>query len=450
MENPITERRRGAGFTFIALACALAIAQRYRGIAPLSLWFDDVWVAALAKLAGPLDWWRIAPPAPLGFLSLQKLALLAVPHAELGMQIVPFFAGLALIPLLARVDVRPRAAVIAGVLAAASPPLAAYSLCGKQYHMLDALCVVAIMLALVAFASVPTARRAAILAVVAIGSTLLSLTALFAGAAAFAAAVLAVKGGRRAAFVAGTAFALVAGALALLLFRRQSNPEIAAFWADHLLPYTSKSVLEFYWEHGSTAFTKAFSIQIKELALLIPVGLCVLLRDPRTRAIGLFILALDVAALVLGTLGLYPLGTVRTELYLYPGHFICVAAVVAAAADRWPRRLHYLVPVVCVAILAVLASNVLIKPATYNDSDEARLVRAKPSTWRAGVARTPLHVFLGLLRQHACHARARFASCDSLQRHLCRSGGPLAAKRFPSGFCRICRPLPPGRRGPWS
>jgi hypothetical protein len=92
-------RERAVFAAGVAAIVVLAISLRLPGLAPPSLYLDDVWVALFAREASLADLMALRPPHPAGFMALQALALRFLPGAELSVQLIPFAASLALIPL---------------------------------------------------------------------------------------------------------------------------------------------------------------------------------------------------------------------------------------------------------------------------------------------------------------------------------------------------------------
>ena len=125
--------RRELMFARCALAAIVlaAVLARAGGLNPSTLWFDDVWVAALAKL--PSAWAALSAPAPAppGFVLLlwgvDKIGL----DPEWGLQFVPFLVALATIPLVGhlvrRLTGSPWTGLLAAALMAMSPWLAYHS-----------------------------------------------------------------------------------------------------------------------------------------------------------------------------------------------------------------------------------------------------------------------------------------------------------------------------------
>ena len=74
---------------------------RAAGLNPHSLWFDDLWVAAVVKLDSLFEAVSLPVPAPPAFLGALWLSKRLVPDPELSLQLVPYCASLAAIPLLA-------------------------------------------------------------------------------------------------------------------------------------------------------------------------------------------------------------------------------------------------------------------------------------------------------------------------------------------------------------
>ena len=112
---------------------------RSAGLDPHSLWYDDLWVAAVVKLDSLFEAVSLAVPAPPAFVGALWFSRRLIPDPELSLQLVPYCASLAVIPLLAIVVAMISGSralgVVAGSLIALSPNVAYYSVFVKQYSV---------------------------------------------------------------------------------------------------------------------------------------------------------------------------------------------------------------------------------------------------------------------------------------------------------------------------
>ena len=157
------------------------------------LWLDEAMLALniaarpFAQLARPLDYDQ---SAPLAYLWIERLAVSVGGVTERSLRVLPFIAGLAIMPLVwlvARRLAGARAGTVATVLAALSLSLVTFSAEGKQYGV-DPLATVIIVWLASRVADAPSDPRAwAQLILGGVGALLLSQPAVFVlGGAGFA------------------------------------------------------------------------------------------------------------------------------------------------------------------------------------------------------------------------------------------------------------------------
>jgi len=212
-----------------------------------SLWLDETLLSlnvierSWAGLLAPLDYQQ---GAPIGFLLLQKAAVLVAGSGEYGLRLIPFLAGIATLVfgwLLARRWLGPEGGLVALGLLALCDPLIYFSAEAKQYGV-DA-CVAVVLLWAGARALQDRGRRDFVL-LACLGSALLW----FSHPAAFVldgiAAMLAVAAIRardrgallRLAMVGASWTASFLLCCALSLRRLAANPFFLDFWAPWFVP----------------------------------------------------------------------------------------------------------------------------------------------------------------------------------------------------------------------
>ena len=123
-----------------ALAGALGIALRVRALsAHRSLWMDEAMLAlnicgrSFSGLLAPLDYDQ---GAPIGFLMLERLAVVVFGPTELALRLVPFLASIATLALVywfGRANFGRAAAAVGVALVALAPGLISYGAEAKQY-----------------------------------------------------------------------------------------------------------------------------------------------------------------------------------------------------------------------------------------------------------------------------------------------------------------------------
>ena len=139
------EERSGACWRWrLALAGGLALGVALRAkvyLAERSLWLDEAMLAlnlcgrSFAGLLRPLDYDQ---GAPVGFLLLERLAVMLLGPNELALRLVPFLAAIAALVLVARFcrdHFGAGTAVLGVLLAAVLPALISYGGEAKQYSL---------------------------------------------------------------------------------------------------------------------------------------------------------------------------------------------------------------------------------------------------------------------------------------------------------------------------
>ena len=157
---------------------------RSAGLNPHSLWYDDLWVAAVVKLDSLFEAVSLQVPAPPAFIGALWFLRRLVPDPELSLQLVPFCASLAVIPLLAvvvaTISKSRSLGVVAGSLMALSPNVAYYSVFVKQYTV-DVLAIAGLLLMAVCFFRSREIRYLRLGAGLSVVSLLFSFPSVFAG-----------------------------------------------------------------------------------------------------------------------------------------------------------------------------------------------------------------------------------------------------------------------------
>ena len=124
-------------WVFLALGVFLRI---YHYIDNRSLWIDEVYLASslikmnfLELATPPLDYEQ---KAPIGFLWMVRLAIMAFGNGEMALRLVPLIAGIAslfIFRLVARFFLSPIGVAVALGILAFAPPLIYHSVEVKQY-----------------------------------------------------------------------------------------------------------------------------------------------------------------------------------------------------------------------------------------------------------------------------------------------------------------------------
>ena len=371
----------GWGAGIILLGVVLRVRQY---LTNRSLWYDEALLALnilhhpLKEIFQPLQYHQ---GAPIGFLLLEKLAVLVAGNAgksELALRMVPLAAGVSALFLfrhVARLFVSARAVMLALALFALCPSLIYYSSEVKQYSS-DVTTTLALLWMLFKLVDSPLTPR-----------LLLGCGAMGAGAIWFS---------HPASFVlAGAGAALVVAALARHQWRRlgQLATAFAAWGTSFLICYfLSLRHLardQSLWNYWNGAFPPHPLWSIKTCSFLIdnfytvfsvPAGLIAVLGAAlfivgcaqlvRKRPLVFSLFSAPIAVLLLAAcLGRYPLEA-RLLLFLTPILLMAVAEGAIRCAELWQRPSPFLSIVLMALLLgrpAWTASKDLIQPPRLGD-----------------------------------------------------------------------------------
>lgn len=390
MSAAVSLRRESAVFAAgVAAIVVLAVALRLPGLAPPSLYLDDAWVALFAREASLADLLALKPHHPAGFMALQALALRFLPGAELSVQLIPFTASLAIIPLGAWLVRRRTGGVSGGLLAAAlvalNPTLSDYSVRAKPYAT-DALFSLVLVAASLTMLARPAPRRLWRLALLAPLAILFSYPAALVGAVGFAFAFRAAFASARErgplTKIAG-AFVVAEAALGILFVYGQSNEAMKSFWQEGFVPLKGPSeALTFIASRTALVLMSSFPRDWRALGILVPLAFALLLARRETRPAAAFLAALWASLFAAAAMRLYPVDG-RTTSFAYP----LVAVLAAWTLSKGTRRAGS--PLIREGVPAFLAAAIVLTSAArviYPPFEDARLVRALATEARPGDA----------------------------------------------------------------
>ncbi len=345
---------QGVDAVVLAGLVGVALALRWPGLDPSSLWLDDAWVALAHRTSGWSELRMVGFSAP-GFAVLLKGWLGLVGFSELAAQLPALVAGV-VSPAVAYALVvwrgwhRP-AGVSAGIVLAVSPIAVTYATRVKQYTTEGLLALVLLGLALwLADAPDRGGRWAAFIGAGAVATVVSSFLAPYVGAGVLAGLVAALlaRDGRTAwrAVAWGALYGVAALGWYLAVLAPAVTTSISGFWAEDYLAVDAGlggfvaslasavgGVLE-----GLLPVAPALGL----VGLGVAIALVVLARDGRVTAgrawpsLALLLTPM-VVAVVLASSQLAPLGGGRTDLYLYPALVLMIAAG-ADAGIRFARR----------------------------------------------------------------------------------------------------------------
>lgn len=308
----------------------LAVMTRLPAWDPPTLFLDDLWQGILSRLPFATQW-EYRSSSPFGFTALQSLILSLFQDPEKGVQAIPFFGGIATIPLAAwgawLVTRQPWAAVFAASLLAASPSLAAFSMRGKHYSI-DALSVALLLIlmvrtnlakqglssfSVVAICVLPFSFASSIVSTLFVNSFIL-----------FRLLQYGTWTNRKKELATWAGFHLALALFYLLVLNRQRNPALVLYWSDHF-PHSLAQMGSGFETLLQGVIPGALRTPSPKLYLLLGVGILLmatalisLLRTRTHRAMGLALFLVYPAVGTMAALRLYPLGGLRTDIFTYP------------------------------------------------------------------------------------------------------------------------------------
>jgi hypothetical protein len=371
----------------VAAVVLLAVALRLPGLDPPTLYVDDVWTALLARDASLSATWALKTHHPIGFLALLASVRRLVADPELSVQAVPFAASLCLIPLGAWAVRRWTGGALAGVLAALlvalNPELAACSVRAKPYATDAFLCFLLVAGGAEAVLR-PSLRRLAGLALLSAAAIPFSYPAGLVGPVIVAAAFLQASRERGDRSRAAALFALylaVSAALLRLALSGRGNESLQSYWEGGFLPAGPASAAAgFVASRTRLVLASSFPRGWEALGLLVPLGAVALSLRKATRGVVLLAVALWAALFAAAALRLYPLAS-RTVAFAYAPIALFAAAAVAGTSFRLGRRVFgETLSGVLAASLVLTASVSLPEP----EFDDARIVETLVAAARPG------------------------------------------------------------------
>jgi hypothetical protein len=354
-----------------------AVLRIYQYAADRSLWLDEAALAhniiqrGFGHLAAPLDFAQLAP---LGFLWLEKCAVLLLGSSEYALRLLPLLASLAALVLFALVARR----ILPGIatpfalfLFATAPQLIYFASETKQYAFDTAGALAIVLLALVAREHPLSVRRAVVFGI--IGGLLPWFTQPSIFVLAAAAAYLLFTGphtGRTrtlTAYVPMLALWTIGAALAAWHGLHSLAPGDAAylrtFWHPAFLPVQSGVAASLQWisDLARGAFQWHFAPRLPWVALALFV-LGAVYFALRVRALLVLVLGPIVFALAASALHLYPVFS-RLTLFVAPSLFLTVGAgaalLLAVAGERPVARVAAFAALGIIALLSLTTARYL-------------------------------------------------------------------------------------------
>jgi hypothetical protein len=379
--DPASPARPPGRITVLDIVIALAAAAvaawlRRRQLGPPSLWTDDAWPALVTKVG-----WSQVPVVGLtapGFAAILKVWLHVTGFSETKAQSVAFtfgIAGPALVWLVcvARGLGRPAAALATAILVTA-PASVVYSARVKQYTLDAAVVIVLLWLAWWLIDGPRERRRWVAFTLAAIVATALSSAIVPVVCGGYLAALLAARRADRATVVVGAehlvVYAVFGAAWWVTMLRPRLGTPLHDYWRAFY--FQTDSPVDFLKSvaHTPTRFDHGFADIPSFIIIVLAVAAAALVWRTR-REVAVLLITPIVVAIVLALVQLAPLGTGRTDLYLYP----VVAVLLAVGASELTRRAHIVGLLVVVVLIASMAASAKA-PSTYPQEDMKKAVDA--------------------------------------------------------------------------
>lgn len=387
------ERPRSVDLVDVGLAVALLVLAAWLRAGPLgpsSLWLDDAWVAVVHRVESleELRWVGLSAP---GFVLLLRAWLAVAGFSETAAQLPILVAGV-LTPVTAyvvarRVGWHRSSALVGAVLLATSPVAITYATRVKQYAVESLLGVLLLALGWWLLADVRSTRRWVVVVVVGAAATVVStFLALYVGAAALAALLVAFRErdgvAARRGLAACAAFGLAAIAWYVAVLAPVVSSSVRGFWSGRYLEVgdgIGPAITSL--RTAAVGVADGFS-DLPTLMILIVAAVAAAALLWYRAEVAVLLLAPTFAAVVLAAMQLAPLGGGRTDTYLYPSLALLIGGGVEVLADRFTHPRVSILAVTAAAAVGT-ASLVVATPATDYPAQDARPLVAQLDQARA-------------------------------------------------------------------
>ena len=378
-QTPSSRSRLGPADWLVAVGLVgFSAFLRRHGLAPSSLWLDDAWVAAGASVArwDQLLWTGLVSP---GFSVLLRLFIAVGGSEPVAAQALPLTAG-AVAPaliflMLGKQGCRRTVALVAALALAVAPMHVRYSVFVKQYTV-EAVLSVALLWCAWTIVSDGFSRRRWLRLLVVAGVS-------FAISAAVAPVIVGTVGvafwyarkeveDRR--WVGLTSVTATAGALAwgFLVVLPRTSDSLRRYWGDAYVVTDAGvgSAVESVGDRfgplmsGFSVLPVGVSLGVFVVAVIVVLW--------RRAAIGVLVISPLVLASLLAVAHAVPLGTGRTDIYLYP----CLIVLLAVALDAFVAVLPSVGQriVLGLVLVATLLAPLALKPTRYFPQDVRSLI----------------------------------------------------------------------------
>lgn len=358
-------RRVSLGAAVVALA-GLSLWLRYRSLGTTSLWLDDAWVADGSRVATIGDTIRTGLTSP-GFSLIYRGWASLFGHSATTAQLLALLFALMTPVALFFVALERRlpvfAAFIAGALVATAPAHIEFSTHLKQYTAEAFGSTLVLWAAWRVVDRAADGRRWAVLTGVAIVASLTSsvgaITACSSLVVCSAAALLARPRRIRPPVVATCVYGLVVGVWVLTAVKPNvASAQLTKYWRRRFLNGSGFAGGLFDRLEGvARGFQSLDTILV--LVVVLIAAVLVLLRRP---LVGSLLLAPTVVAIALCALTIVPLGTRRTDIYLFPSYALLIAVAVTEIASLLPGR-DWLIGAATIAVAVLIVVNAVTTTA---------------------------------------------------------------------------------------
>jgi len=367
-ENHLTAWDIAAALLLVAIAAWL----RHRPLGPPSLWLDDAWPALVIKTP-----WRnvttVGLTAP-GFAAALKVWLHITGFSATKAQGLAFAFGIAAPALLGLLCVTRRigrpAALVAAALLLTSPAHIAYSARVKQYTLDSTLVIILVWLTWRGLERPEDARRWLLLAFGAAVATAMSSGLVPVVGGALLTAVVTVraveKRTRRAVYAAVAAYTAFAAVWWKIVLQPRLGTALHDYWQAFYISGNPGGILGGL-RSAAVRLAHGFSDFPSTLTIIVFVAAAVVVVRTRPSLSMLFLTPL-LAAVVLALFRVAPIGTGRTDLYLYPVFALLIGVAVSEISTRNSWGVY-------VAVALVVGSLALARaPNTYPQEDMRQAV----------------------------------------------------------------------------
>ncbi|MBA2437345.1 MAG: glycosyltransferase family 39 protein [Acidimicrobiia bacterium] len=332
---PHGRRRPGGVGVELTVAVALVVAGalvRAPQVGPSSLWLDDAWLALASKADGVGELVTVGVTAP-GFAALLAAVVAVVGFSSSSAQALPFVLGVAAAPVLylvaRRLGLGRGAALVGAVLLLASPVHVAYSGRVKPFTADAVLSVIVLFAGWRVVERPDDGRRWGWVALVAVGSVVVSAAVATSVAGAYLAGLAATARHRPRRLAPALASLSGFGAFALVWYwaviRPASTPGLRAYWADHYLDLGDGPVRAVGALAMSTGNVLDGFSGVPVALGGVAVVLAAVVAGVRRPLLAVLLLAPLAAGVVLAVLEVAPFGGGRTDIHLYPALALLVA-----------------------------------------------------------------------------------------------------------------------------